>query len=89
MDSSSQIVRLTDADNVAVARKPIPEGTEFHFDGGTLRLPRGVAMGHKFALVPIKEGDAIRKYGQVIGFAGRAILPGEHVHVHNLKTKRW
>ena len=31
----------------------------------------------------------VRRYGQIIGAATRAIAPGEHVHVHNVKTKRW
>jgi len=77
-------VHLRPTDNVAVARKPIPTGTTFSFDGGTFALPKGIGMGHKFAVAPIKEGDPIHKYGQVIGFAGRAIAPGEHVHVHNV-----
>jgi altronate hydrolase len=77
-------VHLRPQDNVAVARKPIPAGTAFHFDGGSFALPTAIKMGHKFALVPIKEGDPVRKYGQIIGFAGRAIAPGEHVHVHNV-----
>ncbi|MGL4423527.1 MAG: UxaA family hydrolase, partial [Gemmataceae bacterium] len=29
--------------------------------------------------------EPIRKYGQVIGFAGAAVQPGEHVHTHNVK----
>ncbi|MEW5935370.1 MAG: SAF domain-containing protein, partial [Bacillota bacterium] len=29
------------------------------------------------------------KYGVAIGVAERAIAPGEHVHVHNLKSARW
>ena len=77
-------VHLRPQDNVAVARKPIPSGTTFAFDGGTFTLPKGIGMGHKFALVAIKEGDPIHKYGQVIGFAGRNVAPGEHVHVHNV-----
>ncbi|AWM38033.1 D-galactarate dehydratase [Gemmata obscuriglobus] len=79
-------VHLRAQDNVAVARKPIPANTTFLFDSGTFTLPKGIGMGHKFALVAIKEGDPIRKYGQVIGFAGRAIAPGEHVHVHNVSA---
>ena len=86
---STFAVHLRPDDNVAVARKPIPVGTTFAFDSGTFTLPAAIKMGHKFAVVPIKEGDPVRKYGQIIGFAGRAIAPGEHVHVHNLKTKRW
>jgi altronate hydrolase len=45
-------------------------------------------MGHKFAVRPIREGDAVSKYGQIIGFAGRAIAAGEHVHVHNVASSR-
>jgi (2R)-sulfolactate sulfo-lyase subunit alpha len=48
-----------------------------------------VPIGHKIALVDIKEGDTVWKYGQDIGKAIADIRPGEHVHVHNVKTKRW
>ncbi|MCI0700136.1 MAG: altronate dehydratase family protein [Planctomycetia bacterium] len=78
-------VHLRPEDNIAVARKPIPTNTPFAFEGGTFTLPSAIKMGHKFAVMPIKEGDPIRKYGQIIGFAGRNIAPGEHVHVHNVK----
>ena len=30
------------------------------------------------------QGAAVRRYGQVIGFATTAIAPGDHVHTHNL-----
>src|SRR5262245_9161052 len=78
-------VHLRPQDNIAVARKPIPAGTTFAFDSGSFTLSSAINMGHKFAVVPIKEGDPIRKYGQIIGFAGRNIAPGEHVHVQNVK----
>ena len=78
-------VHLRLEDNIAVCRRPLPAATDLAFDGGTVRVPAAVKMGHKFAVRPIKEGDAVRKYGQVIGFAARAIAPGEHVHVHNVK----
>jgi altronate hydrolase len=78
-------VRLRPEDNIAVARKAVPAGADLTFDGRTVRVPAAVRMGHKFAVAPIKEGDPVRKYGQVIGFAGRDILPGEHVHIHNVK----
>lgn len=48
-----------------------------------------VTIGHKVALVDIKAGDTVWKYGQDIGKAVADIAKGEHVHVHNLKTKRW
>ncbi|MDB5307069.1 MAG: garD [Gemmataceae bacterium] len=78
-------VHLRPQDNIAVARKSIPAGTAIRFDGQDISLPASIKMGHKFAVRPIKEGDAVSKYGQVIGFAGRNVAPGEHVHVHNVK----
>ena len=48
-----------------------------------------VPIGHKVALTDIKTGDTVIKYGQDIGKAVADIKKGEHVHVHNLKTKRW
>jgi altronate hydrolase len=78
-------VHLRPQDNIAVCRKPIPAGTDIAFDGGTIRVTGAIRMGHKFAVVSIKEGDAILKYGQIIGFAARNIAAGDHVHVHNVK----
>jgi (2R)-sulfolactate sulfo-lyase subunit alpha len=48
-----------------------------------------VPIGHKIALTDIKSGDTVIKYGHDIGKAVANIGKGEHVHVHNLKTKRW
>jgi altronate hydrolase len=44
----------------------------------------GIPFGHKVALRHIKAGDAVIKYGVVIGHAQNDIAAGEHVHVHNL-----
>jgi (2R)-sulfolactate sulfo-lyase subunit alpha len=48
-----------------------------------------VPLGHKIALGDIKAGDAVVKYGNDVGRAVADIGRGHHVHVHNLKTKRW
>ena len=48
-----------------------------------------VPIGHKVALCDLKPGDTVIKYGQDIGRIVAAVGKGEHVHVHNLKTKRW
>ena len=55
----------------------------------TLPAKMDVPIGHKVALVDIKSGDTVLKYGQDIGRAVADIKMGEHVHIHNLKTKRW
>jgi (2R)-sulfolactate sulfo-lyase subunit alpha len=48
-----------------------------------------VPLGHKIALGEIKSGDTVLKYGYDVGRAVQDIGKGRHVHVHNLKTKRW
>ena len=82
-------VHLRPGDNIAVAARGIPAGTDLTFDGGTVPVTDGIELGHKFAVRPIKEGDAVSKFGQVIGFAGANIAVGEHVHVHNLKADKF
>jgi (2R)-sulfolactate sulfo-lyase subunit alpha len=48
-----------------------------------------IPLGHKIALVNLKVGDSVIKYGQDIGKVVADIKKGEHVHIHNLKTRRW
>ena len=55
----------------------------------TLKSLDAVPLGHKIALGSIKTGDAVIKYGNDVGRAVADIGEGRHVHVHNLKTKRW
>jgi altronate hydrolase len=77
-------LRLSDADNVAVAKRAMHPGVEL-LDGAIRVTPAAlVAPGHKIALSPIPEGSPVIKYGQTIGFATRDISPGDHVHTHNL-----
>ena len=54
-----------------------------------LKCLNDIPIGHKVALVNIKKGDTIMKYGHDIGKAVADIKKGGHVHVHNVKTKRW
>jgi (2R)-sulfolactate sulfo-lyase subunit alpha len=54
-----------------------------------IKAKMDIPIGHKIALQNIKKGDTIWKYGQDIGIAKADIDKGEHVHVHNVKTKRW
>lgn len=48
-----------------------------------------IPIGHKVALTALAAGDTVIKYGEDIGRMVAAAGEGEHVHVHNLKTKRW
>lgn len=48
-----------------------------------------IPLGHKIALVDPVERDALITCGHDIGMAVEDIPPGHHVHVHNVKTKKW
>ena len=48
-----------------------------------------IPLGHKIAMTDLNEGDTIIKYGHDIGKVVKSIKKGEHVHVHNVKTKKW
>ncbi len=48
-----------------------------------------IPLGHKIALSDLSEGDSVIKYGNDIGRMVAHCPKGGHVHVHNLKTKKW
>ncbi|MCX7011638.1 MAG: UxaA family hydrolase [Candidatus Sumerlaeota bacterium] len=48
-----------------------------------------IPLGHKIALADIKQGGTVIKYNCPIGAASQSIRRGDHVHTHNLKSKRW
>lgn len=55
----------------------------------TVRSLDPVPLGHKIALKDLRSGDTVLKYGHDVGRAVADIRKGHHVHVHNMKTKRW
>jgi altronate hydrolase len=74
------VIRLHPDDNVVIARVTLLPGTPLA-EGATAiqRIP----AGHKASVRRIGRGEAIRRYGQIIGFASSDIVPGLHVHVQN------
>ncbi len=48
-----------------------------------------IPLGHKIAMQDHAVEDAVIKYGNDIGKVVAPIEKGDHVHTHNLKTKRW
>lgn len=78
------IIVLHPNDNVGVAALRLEPGQTLAGKDAPLRILDPIPPGHKVALVPIRSGEPIRKYGQIIGFAGTDIAAGCHVHVHNV-----
>lgn len=52
-------------------------------------VKQDVPIGHKVALADLSLDDTVIKYAEDIGKIVKTVAKGEHVHVHNLKTKRW
>ncbi len=84
---SNVAVQLSERDNLAVASRNLPPGLVLEHQGRTFALADRVGMGHKLAVSPIAVGEPVYKYGQIIGFASRAIEPGQHIHVHNISAR--
>ena len=71
-------------DNVAIARVPLTPGLALAIGGRTMTVREAIPAGHKIAVTPIPAGEVVRRYGQAMGRASRAIEPGCHVHTHNV-----
>ena len=82
--AGNSAIRLHPTDNVAVARVPIPAGTELSVEGLQLVTREAIPAGHKIALRAIRPGELVERYGQAIGRASQLIEAGDHVHTHNL-----
>lgn len=79
-------IRIHEADNVAVALRPIAKGETVQAGEYQVTTLEEIPQGHKFALKPIAAGCEVIKYGFRIGNAREDIQAGGWVHVHNLKT---
>ncbi|HIN44096.1 MAG TPA: altronate dehydratase, partial [Gammaproteobacteria bacterium] len=79
----TRTIRLSPADNVVVARAALRADTRVEEEA--LTTLDSIDPGHKVATQAISKGDTIRKYDQIIGIAETDILPGQHVHTHNLR----
>ena len=83
------------ADNVGVATMDINSGATaqgLFMDSQEkvdIAALQNVPLGHKIALTDLKVDASVIKYGHDIGRVVADIKAGQHVHTHNLKTRRW
>src|SRR5262245_11876293 len=78
----ARVIRLNAADNIVVAVDTVEKDATA--SGGAVAQAR-IPRGHKMATQKIAQGEPIRKFGQIIGFAKAPILPGDWVHEHNVE----
>ncbi len=82
--AENAVIHLNARDNIAVARVPLAAGQRLQVAGTTIEVREAVAAGHKVALAAIEPGEAILRYGQLMGRARERIEPGRFVHTHNV-----
>src|SRR3990167_1576648 len=82
-DPVSLFIRIHPADDVVIAKQQLIGGTLLEGEGVT--VAGLIPPGHKVAVKPIRAGQPVRRYNQIIGTAKVVIAPGQHVHTHNLE----
>lgn len=87
---SALVIKPTDSVAVAIDALKAGEVACFKVAGEKreTKLVTDVPIYHKFAMVDIKAGELVYKYGQVIGKATSNIAAGEHIHTHNIVSIR-
>ena len=90
METQTNSILIHESDDVATAIVELCRGERARFwrrgEIEEIEIAETIPQYHKFALRPIRQKDAIRKYGEVIGTASCDISMGAHVHVHNVES---
>src|SRR3546814_14892056 len=81
MLKKAQYLLLNPVDDVVVALEQLISGMPL-VDG--VKVAGLIPAGHKAAIRPVEQGQPTRRYGQILGFATKAIQAGQHVHTHNM-----
>lgn len=83
---------ITPNDSVAVVVETLNDGDlavyKANGEEKETRVVQQIPIYHKFAVVNIKKGEEVFKYGESIGRANQDIQVGEHVHTHNITSIR-
>jgi len=82
---ATKIIRLDGCDNLVVALKELVTGERCISEN--IEANENIPAGHKMATTLIANGEPIRKFNQIIGFASGDIQPGQHIHTHNCNFK--
>ncbi len=77
---------LDEKDNVGITFSDLKPGMTVDAHQSEIQVLKDIPKGHKVAVEKIGKGEAVLKYGAVIGYALKDIPVGDHVHIHNIKT---
>ena len=83
-----QLITLDARDNIAIATADLHMGEIVTLGDVSLTIRNEVPRGHKVALASLAQGADVIRYGEIIGATTKDVGVGDHVHVHNLVSKR-
>lgn len=81
-----EVIQIHPDDNVCVAVRPLPAGTEIACGAVTFTLEKACPLGAKLALTDLKSGNKVIKYGEPIGSLTADVPTGGYIHTHNLES---
>jgi hypothetical protein len=81
-----RLLLLSEQDNVVVACANLQQGDVVRMDGEDVKLPSDAPVGFKIARREFTSGEKVTKYGAAIGSTTTAIMRGDVVHLHNMKS---
>lgn len=81
-------VHASERDNLVTCVKAMRAGERVSVDGREITVREDIPKFHKLAIAEIKKGEAVYKYGEVMGVASRDIHVGEWAHIHNIDSTR-
>src|SRR6202165_3605477 len=87
LTKTSFTIRLHPSDDVVIARQQLVSGTTLLDEN--VKISGLVPPGHKVATRAIGQGEPVKRYNQILGFAKRPLRPREHVHLHNLAMRHF
>ena len=81
-------VHASERDNLVTCVKAMRPGERILVDGREIEVREDIPRFHKVAIAEIRKGEAVYKYGEVMGVASRDIHVGQWAHVHNIESTR-
>lgn len=89
MNQNNSIL-IDNNDNVVTTFKFIEKGMKVRAIGLETEIitTENIINGHKVAIIDIKKGEYIVKYGKNVGVALTDIYVGDLVHIHNIRSNR-
>ena len=81
-------VHASEKDNLVTCVKAMKTGDRVEVDGTEILVRDDIPKFHKMAIAEIRKGEAVYKYGEVMGVASQDIHTGQWAHIHNIDSTR-